>query len=222
MTKRPRKRVAVLISGRGSNMSALIAAAMEPSYPAEICLVVSNVAGAKGLETAERHGISTKVVVHGEFADRVAHDEAVQEALHEAGADYVALAGYMRLLSAPFVRKWQGKMINIHPALLPSFKGLDTHARALAAGVRIHGCTVHFITEGMDEGPIIAQGAVRVMPDDTEESLAARVLAVEHRVYPLALKLLCQGHARMSAGRAVISHPGTDDTDFLISPPADQ
>lgn len=221
MTPRPRKRVGVLISGRGSNMAALIAAAMDPTFPAEIVAVVSNMAGAKGLETAAMHGITTSVVSHRDYESRAAHDEAVHAVLKESGADYVALAGYMRLLSPQFVRKWQGRMINIHPALLPAFKGLDTHARALAAGVRIHGCTVHFVTEGMDEGPIIAQGAVRVLPEDTEETLSARVLRIEHRIYPMALRLVCEGRARMSAGRAIIDHKGADDQDYLLSPPED-
>lgn len=219
MTPQPRKRVGVLISGRGSNMAALIAATMDPAYPAEIVAVVSNVASAKGLETAERHGIATIVIAHRDYESRAAHDDAVHAALKGVGAEYVALAGYMRLLSPHFVRKWQGRMINIHPALLPSFKGLDTHARALAAGVRIHGCTVHFVTEGMDEGPVIAQGAVRVLPEDTEETLSARVLKVEHRLYPMALRLVCEGQARMSDGRAVIDHKGADDAEYLLSPP---
>ena len=204
MTPRKRKRVAVLISGRGSNMGALIQAAMDPAYPAEITLVISNKADAKGLETAAAAGIETRVVPYKGHKDRDSHDAAIHEVLKEAGIEIVALAGYMRLLTPAFVKKWAGKMINIHPALLPLFKGLDTHQRALDAGVRVHGCTVHFVTPDMDEGPIIAQSAVPVETGDTEETLAARVLTAEHATYPQALALLARGNVRMtSACKAV-------------------
>ena len=204
MTPRKRKRVAVLISGRGSNMGALIQAAMDPAYPAEIALVISNKADAKGLETAAAADIDTRVVPYKGHKDRDSHDAAIHAVLKEAGIEIVALAGYMRLLSPGFVKKWAGKMINIHPALLPLFKGLDTHQRALDAGVRVHGCTVHFVTPDMDEGPIIAQAAVPVETSDTEETLAARVLTAEHATYPAALALLARGDVRMtSAGKAV-------------------
>ena len=207
-----RKRTAVLISGRGSNMTALIDAAADPDYPAEIAGVVSDKADAPGLGIAIARGIPVKVVARKDFADREAHDAAIDQALGEFGAELVALAGYMRRLGTPLVEKWQGRMINIHPALLPSFKGLDTHRRALEAGLRIHGCTVHFVTADVDEGPIIAQAAVPVMTDDDEAALSARVLKAEHRIYPLALSLLAEGKVRMESGRAAF--PGiVDETD---------
>ena len=207
-----RKRTAVLISGRGSNMTALIDAAADPDYPAEIAGVVSDKADAPGLGIAIARGIPVKVVARKDFADREAHDAAVDQALGEFGAELVALAGYMRRLGTPLVEKWQGRMINIHPALLPSFKGLDTHRRALEAGLRIHGCTVHFVTADVDDGPIIAQAAVPVMTDDDEAALSARVLKAEHRIYPLALSLLAEGKVRMESGRAAF--PGiVDETD---------
>lgn len=207
-----RKRTAVLISGRGSNMTALIDAAADPDYPAEIAGVVSDKADAPGLGIAIARGIPVKVVARKDFADREAHDAAIDQALGEFGAELVALAGYMRRLGTPLVEKWQGRMINIHPALLPSFKGLDTHRRALEAGLRIHGCTVHFVTADVDDGPIIAQAAVPVMTDDDEAALSARVLKAEHRIYPLALSLLAEGKVRMESGRAAF--PGiVDETD---------
>ncbi len=199
-----RKRVAVLISGRGSNMTALVKAAQDPAYPAEIALVISNKADAKGLETAEAAGIATRVVPYKGHTSRDSHDAAIHDVLTQAGIEIVALAGYMRLLTPDFVEKWSGRMINIHPALLPAFKGLDTHRRALDAGVREHGCTVHFVTPGMDEGPIIAKTAVPVEPSDTEETLAARVLAAEHATYPKALAMVARGEARMGDDGKVV------------------
>jgi formyltetrahydrofolate-dependent phosphoribosylglycinamide formyltransferase len=218
---RKRKRVAVLISGRGSNMAALIAAARDPAYPAEICGVISDNAGAPGLAIAAANGIAGKVVARRDFADKAAHDSAIDATLSGLEAEIVALAGYMRLLTAPFVQKWQGRMINIHPALLPSFKGLETHRRALDAGCRIHGCTAHFVTPEMDDGPIIAQAAVPVLADDTEESLAGRVLKVEHKVYPMALALVCDGKARMESGRTVFDPAGFYERNagqFVMAP----
>ena len=200
-----RKRVAALISGRGANMSALINATIDPQYPAEITLVLSNRADAAGLAVADVAGIATRAIPHGDFDTREDHDAAVDAALTAANIDLVCLAGYMRLLTADFVKRWQGRMINIHPALLPSFKGIDTHARALAAGCRLHGATVHFVTADMDEGPIILQGAVPVLSDDTEETLAGRVLNIEHRLYPAALAMVSNGSVRMSGGGAVFS-----------------
>ncbi|MFP1631424.1 phosphoribosylglycinamide formyltransferase [Zhengella sp. ZM62] len=200
MTSTPRKRTAVLISGRGSNMTALIQASMDPAYPAEIVLVISNKADAKGLETARAAGIATQVIAYRDHGSREAHDAAIDAALRAAKIEIVALAGYMRLLTPDFVRAWQGRMINIHPALLPLFKGLDTHQRALDAGVRVHGCTVHFVTPDMDDGPIIAQTAVPVETGDTEETLAARVLDAEHATYPQALAMLARGDVRMGGG----------------------
>ncbi|HVV81119.1 MAG TPA: phosphoribosylglycinamide formyltransferase [Pseudolabrys sp.] len=189
-----RKRVAVLISGRGSNMAALIAAAKNPAYPAKIVLVLSNVPDAGGLQTAKAAGIETAVIDHKQFGkDRAAFEDAMQGALERHKIEIVCLAGFMRILTADFVARWYGKMLNIHPALLPAFKGLDTHKRALEAKVKQHGATVHFVAPEMDSGPIILQGAVEVRPDDTEAILAARVLAVEHRIYPEALKMLAEG-----------------------------
>jgi len=201
--------VAVLISGRGSNLRALIEAAARPGYPARIALVLSNVAGAPGLATASAAGIPTVTLPHRGFGrDREAHERAVDEALREAGVGLVCLAGYMRLLSPFLVRAWAGRMINIHPSLLPAFPGLDTHARALAAGVKLHGCTVHHVTEAMDEGPIIAQAAVPVLPGDTGETLAARVLAAEHRLYPAALAAVARGEAGVPAAEgAMLANP---------------
>jgi phosphoribosylglycinamide formyltransferase-1 len=189
-----RKRVAVLISGRGSNMTALIAAAKRADYPAEIALVVSNRPDAGGLATAQHEGIATEVVDHKPFGkDRAAFENAIQAVLERHRIDIVCLAGFMRILTGDFVNRWYGRMLNIHPALLPAFKGLDTHRRALDAGVAEHGATVHLVVPDMDAGPILLQGSVIVRPGDTETDLAARVLAVEHRIYPEALKMLAEG-----------------------------
>jgi len=191
-----RRRTAVLISGRGSNLAALLAAAREPNYPAEIALVVSNRAQAVGLDHAGAEGVPSLVIEHRAFAgDRAAHEAAIDAALREAAIELVCLAGYMRLLTPFLVEAWAGRMLNIHPSLLPAFPGLNTHARALAAGVKLHGCTVHLVTAAADEGPILAQAAVPVLPDDTPDALAARVLAQEHVIYPLALRLLAGGAA---------------------------
>jgi phosphoribosylglycinamide formyltransferase-1 len=200
-----RKRVAVLISGRGSNMTALIEAAKDKSYPAEIVLVVSNRGDARGLVIARAAGIVTEVIEHTQFGkDRAAFERALQAALEKHAIDIVCLAGFMRLLSAGFVENWQGRLLNIHPALLPAFKGLDTHRRALEAKAKIHGATVHFVVPEMDSGPIIVQGTVAVHADDSEEKLAQRVLAVEHRIYPQALKLVAEGRVRIVEGHCRI------------------
>lgn len=199
----PKKRVAVLISGRGSNMGALIEAAKDAGYPAEIVTVIANKADAGGLDTARKQGIHAQAIPHRDYASKQQHEAAVSEALRAARADIVCLAGYMRLLSPEFAREWEGKMINIHPSLLPLFRGLHTHDQALEAGVRVHGCTVHFVTAGMDEGPIIAQTAVPVKTGDTAETLAERVLSVEHETYARALALVATGQALMQNGRTV-------------------
>ncbi|HVV61237.1 MAG TPA: phosphoribosylglycinamide formyltransferase [Pseudolabrys sp.] len=200
-----RKRVAVLISGRGSNMTALIEAAKAKDYPAEIALVISNRPDAAGLATARGAGIATEVIDHKTFGkDRDAFERALQDTLEKHRIDVVCLAGFMRLLTGAFVARWEGRMLNIHPALLPAFKGLDTHKRALEAGAKTHGATVHFVVPEMDSGPIVIQAAVPVLGDDTEETLAARVLAQEHRIYPLALKLLAEGRVRVENGRCLI------------------
>jgi phosphoribosylglycinamide formyltransferase 1 len=200
-----RKRVAVLISGRGSNMAALIEAAKAEDYPAEIALVVSNKADAGGLNTARAAGIATEVVDHTKYSkDRAAFERALQAALEKHRIEIVCLAGFMRLLTPWFVGQWQNRLLNIHPALLPAFKGLDTHKRALEAGVKMHGATVHFVVPEMDSGPIVAQGAVVVHEDDSEETLSKRVLATEHRIYPLALKLVAEDRVRVENGRCLI------------------
>ena len=212
-----RKRVACLISGRGSNMAALIEAAKAPDYPAEIVLVVSNVAGAGGLATASAAGIATATVDHKTFGkDRAAFERALQDTLAQHRIDLVCLAGFMRLLTPWFVGQWPNLMLNIHPALLPSFKGLDTHARALEAGVKVHGATVHFVVPEMDSGPVIAQGAVPVKDDDTETSLAARVLTVEHRIYPLALRLVAAGRVTVAGNRCRIDGGRVPEMELLV------
>jgi phosphoribosylglycinamide formyltransferase 1 len=212
-----RKRVAVLISGRGSNMAALIEAAKDKNYPAEIALVLSNRADAAGLGIARAAGIATAVVNHMPFGrDRASFDTAVQATLVEHHIDLVCLAGFMRLLTPGFVGQWRERMLNIHPSLLPAFKGLDTHQRAIEAGAKIHGATVHFVAAELDSGPIIAQGAVAVHADDTEETLAARVLAVEHRIYPLALKLVAEGRVRIVDGHCLIDGAPVPDGASLV------
>ena len=184
-------RVAILISGRGSNMSALIEAAQSPDYPAKIVLVLSNRKDAAGLALAHGLGVPTMSIEAKPFGrDREAHERAINAELQKAGVQIVCLAGYMRLLTPYLVNEWAGRMLNIHPSLLPKYPGLDTHKKALDAGDRVHGCTVHLVTEKMDAGPILAQGQVPVLPDDTEETLDARVLAEEHRLYPEALAKL--------------------------------
>jgi phosphoribosylglycinamide formyltransferase-1 len=201
----PRKRVAVLISGRGSNMVALIEAAKDPAYPAEIVVVLANDPAAQGLQRAAAANIATSVVDHRRFGrDREAFERAMQHELEARNIELVCLAGFMRLLTPWFVRQWEGRMLNIHPALLPAFKGLDTHARALQSGAQEHGATVHFVVPEMDAGPIIVQGAVPVLAADTETSLAARVLEVEHRIYPQALRLVAEGRVRIEAGKCLI------------------
>jgi phosphoribosylglycinamide formyltransferase-1 len=193
----PRKRVAILISGRGSNMSALIEAAKNPAYPAEIVLVASNRPDAGGIAVAQAAGIATAVVDHKQFKEREAFERELQKVLEAHRIDIVCLAGFMRLLTPWLISHWDNRMLNIHPALLPAFKGLDTHERAIAAGAKEHGATVHFVVPEMDSGPIIAQGAVPVMPDDTPDTLAKRVLAVEHRIYPEALRAIAEGRSKV-------------------------
>jgi phosphoribosylglycinamide formyltransferase 1 len=212
-----RARTAVLISGRGSNLKALISACVDPQFPAELILVISNQADAAGLQHARAAGIPTRIIPHTDFGSRESFDAAVDAALGEARVELVCLAGFMRILSDGFVLKWQGRMINIHPSLLPSFKGARVHEHALENGVRISGCTVHFVTPEMDSGPPIAQAAVPVQADDTPETLAARVLKAEHRLYPLALQMIAGGRVRLESGRAVFSEYACAD-GVLISP----
>ncbi len=196
-------RVGVLISGRGSNLAALIEAAQDLDYPAQIVVVLANAPGAGGLEIARKAGIATVAIDHRPFkGDREAHEQAIDAALRAAGVELVALAGYMRIFTPWFVQAWRGRMINIHPSLLPHFPGVDTHARALAAGHDRHGCTVHWVTEGVDAGPVIGQADIPVLDGDTAETLAARVLTAEHRLYPQ-----CLAQAARSLRSASISTP---------------
>jgi len=218
-----RRRVGVLISGRGSNLAALIAAAQAPDYPAEIVLVVSNRPEAAGLAYASEHGIASEIADHKAFATKAEFEARLQAVLSVAGIELVCLAGFMRLLSGEFVELWQNRIINIHPSLLPAFRGLDTHVRALAAGVCIHGATVHFVRHETDEGPIVAQAAVPVLPDDNAERLAARVLRAEHRLYPMALRLVASGVARGVGERVVFDGRHLREPNaVLFSPAADQ
>lgn len=188
-----RKRTAILISGRGSNMAALVAAAQSPSFPAEIVAVVSNRPDAAGLDRAAVSGIATATVDHTTFASRGEFEASLDTALSEFGVELICLAGFMRILSPAFVNRWRGRVINIHPSLLPAFPGLNTHTLVLLSGAREHGCTVHFVTEELDGGPVIAQAEVPVLPGDSPETLAARVLVAEHHLYPLALADVASG-----------------------------
>jgi len=214
-----RLKLGVLISGRGSNLQALIAACADPSYPAEIVRVVSNRPDAKGLDHAHAAGIPTDVVEHGDYPDRESFDRAVHAHLEAAGVELVCLAGFMRLLSGWFVETWHDRIINIHPSLLPSFKGIDAHAQAIAAGAKLSGCTVHIVRPEMDAGPILVQAAVPVLPDDDEDTLAARILTVEHQCYRLAVKLIAEGRVRITGETAIVDMP-PDAGQHLISPPA--
>lgn len=188
-----RLKTAILISGRGSNMQALVDAAADPGYPAEIVRVISNVPGAGGLDRAAEAGIATTVIDHRDFDGRAPFEDALHAELSDAGVELICLAGFMRLLTAEFVERWFDRIINIHPSLLPSYKGLNTHERVIADGVRFTGCTVHFVRPAMDAGPIIVQAAVPVLPGDDSDTLAARVLSAEHRCYPHALELVANG-----------------------------
>lgn len=202
-----RRNVAVLISGRGSNMQALVRACTSPDYPAKIVLVLSNRADAAGLDFAREAGIATEVISHKDFPDRASFDAAMDAEIHRHGAELICLAGFMRLLDTGIIEAWRDRMINIHPSLLPSFRGLDTHKRALEAGVKLAGCSVHFVRPDVDTGPIIAQAAVPVLPGDTPDSLAARILEQEHLIYPMALRLVAEGRVRVEGGRAVVDAP---------------
>jgi phosphoribosylglycinamide formyltransferase-1 len=216
-----RTRVAVLISGRGSNMKSLIEAARDPTFPAEIVVVVSNVPGAGGLATADDAGIATATIDHRNFGKGAAgkheFEAALDSALRSANAELVCLAGFMRLLSADFVTRWYGRLINIHPSLLPSFKGLDVHAQMLDAGVKIAGCTVHYVSAEMDAGPIIGQAAVPVLPGDTPDSLAARILEQEHRLYPECVRRIASGAMRLGDD-GVVETGGDTASGALLNP----
>lgn len=198
-----RSKVVVFISGSGSNMVALAQACTAPDFPAEIVCVISDKASAGGLEKAQGFGIPTLVFERKTYASKAEHEAAILAALGELAPDIICLAGYMRLISGDFIAPYEGRIINIHPSLLPLFPGLHTHERAVESGMKITGCTVHFVTEGMDEGPILGQAAVPVLADDTPDTLAARVLTVEHQLYPLSLKLLAEKQVWMEGGKAV-------------------
>lgn len=213
-----KRRVAILISGRGSNMAALIAAAKTPGFPAEITVVISNKPDAAGLAKAKENNVATLVIDSAPFGkDRAAFETALQAALDQHEIELICLGGFMRLLTTEFVERWAGKMLNIHPSLLPSFRGLDPHGQALRAGVKISGATVHFVTPEMDAGPIIMQGAVAVREDDTPDTLAERVLRIEHRIYPDALRLVASNGARIDGDVCETDATGSPD-DTLVSP----
>lgn len=216
MTTTPLK-VGVLISGRGTNLQALIDACARPDFPASIALVISNKADAFGLTRAEDAGIPTTVINHRDYPDRPSFDKAMDAALRGAGVDFVCLAGFMRLLSEGFVEAWQDRLINIHPSLLPAFRGLHTHERVLEYGARFSGCTVHFVRPAMDDGPIIAQAVVAVLADDTAERLAARVLEEEHSLYPMAVQLIAESRLRV-AREQVIVRGAVSPRGALINP----
>ena len=199
-----RLRVGVLISGRGSNLQALLDACADPDFPARIVCVLSNNADAFGLQRAADAGVPTTVVSHKDYPNRKAFDAAVNDALGKFDVEFLCLAGFMRILDGQFVARWRDRMINIHPSLLPSFPGLDTHQRALDMGVKVAGCTVHFVRADADTGPIIAQAAVPLLPDDDAETLAARILVEEHDIYPRALRLCAEGRVSMKGDRAII------------------
>ena len=198
-------KVGVLISGRGSNLKALIKACAAADFPAEIVLVISNVADAGGLKYAADAGIACTTISHKPFPSREAFDAVVDAALHEAGVELICEAGFMRIHSEGFVRKWLGRIINIHPSLLPAFKGTHVHEQVIAAGVKVSGCTVHYVIPELDAGPIIAQSEVPVLPGDTTETLAMRVLEAEHKTYPRAVKWIAEGKVRFENGAAVFA-----------------
>jgi len=197
-------KVAVLVSGRGSNLQALMDACAQTDFPAEIVTVISNIPDVFGLERASQANIATAVVNHKEFDGRESFETALQAAILQSDADLICLAGFMRILTAGFVNRWRDRLLNIHPSLLPAFKGLHVHEQALAAGVKVSGCTVHFVVPDMDSGPIIVQEAVPVLPGDNPDALAARILEAEHRCYPQALRLIAEGRVEIAGDRTVI------------------
>ena len=212
-----RLKIAVLISGRGSNLRALIDACAAPDFPAEIACVICNEPEARGIKHARAAGIPVAVINHRAFRSREEFDAALDEAIRAGGAEFVCLAGFMRMVGDAFVRSWHNRLVNIHPSLLPAFRGLNTHARALELGVRFAGCTVQFVRAEMDAGPIIAQAVVPLRPDDTPEKLAERVLGAEHQIYPLALRLIAKGRVRVTNEVVRIDGAATPET-LLISP----
>ncbi|MGO1117149.1 phosphoribosylglycinamide formyltransferase [Rhodovibrionaceae bacterium A322] len=215
-----RLKVAVLISGRGSNLQALLDAAQDPTYPAEIVLVLSNIPDVQGLERARQAGVAADAISHKDFPDRESFERALTTRMEQAGVELVCQAGFMRIVTPWFVKRWDKRLINIHPSLLPSFPGLNTHERALDAGVKLHGCTVHFVTDEVDVGPIIGQAALTVGDRDSPDDLAARVLTLEHLLYPRCLRLVAEGQATLQGNRVRIQQENPADAR-LISPTAD-
>ncbi|WP_306015815.1 phosphoribosylglycinamide formyltransferase [Oceanicaulis sp. MMSF_3324] len=213
-------KVGVLISGRGSNLQALLDAAQAEDFPAEIVLVLSNKAGAQGLERARKVGVATGFIDHTLYEEREAFEKDLDAKLREAGVQIVCLAGFMRILTPWFVEKWRDRLLNIHPSLLPAFKGVHTHERALEQGVRVHGCSVHFVRPEMDDGPIIGQAVVPVISGDTPDTLSARVLEAEHKLYPACLKLVAEGKARVSAERVRIADGSEPDSGTVLINPS--
>lgn len=213
-------KVAVLVSGRGSNLQALLDACQAPDFPAEITLVLSNKAGAQALDRARAAGIGARFLDHTLYENREAFEKAMDELIRDSGAQLVALAGFMRILTPWFVDRWKDRLINIHPSLLPAFRGVHTHERALEQGVRIHGATVHYVRAEMDDGPIIGQAAVPVLPNDDPDTLAARVLEAEHKLYPACLRLVAEGKARVTAERVKIDRSAAAASDQSLFNPA--
>lgn len=208
------KKIVILISGRGSNMQALLTAKL----PCQVAAVISNRADAEGLEIASQHNIPTQIIPHRNYADRASFDMALLQEIDRHQPDYIVLAGFMRILTEPFVNHYRGRLINIHPSLLPAYTGVNTHERALQDGVKIHGCTVHFVTPDLDHGPIIIQAAVPVLQNDTPQSLAARVLLEEHRIYVQAIRWLCSDRVRLDTNGKVVSDCAEQLNTALISP----
>ena len=212
-----RLKLGVLISGRGSNLQSLIDACADPAFPAEIALVLSNVPGVQGLERAKTANIPTATINHKDYDSREAFDQALNQTLRDAGIELVCLAGFMRILSASFLSSWSDRVVNIHPSLLPAFKGIHVHQQVLEAGVRFSGCTVHFVVPEMDAGPIIVQACVPVHRDDDAKALAARVLSEEHRIYPLAVRLIAEGRTHIKGGRVAVDNDQHPDRS-LVNP----
>lgn len=212
-------KVAVLVSGRGSNLQALLDACGQDDFPADIVAVISNKAGAQGLERARKAGVAASFIDHTLYEDREDFERALDDKLKEAGVEFVALAGFMRILTPWFVERWKDRLINIHPSLLPAFRGVHTHERALENGVRVHGATVHYVRPEMDDGPIIGQAAIPVLPGDDADTLAARVLEAEHQLYPACLKLIAQGKARVTAERVRIDKDAAADGSAVLLNP---
>lgn len=213
-----RLKVGVVISGRGSNLQALLDACAAADFPAEIVLVISNNPDVEGLRRAERSGVATQTVNHRDFDDRQSFERALTASMERAGVEVICHAGFMRIVTSEYLTHWHNRLINIHPSLLPAFPGLDTHRRALDAGVKLHGCTVHYVREEVDVGPIIGQAAVPVLDDDSEENLAARVLSAEHQLYPLCLKLVAEGRVKVEGDTARIKSAAAQDSQILLSP----